>query len=549
MVRSAVALALLLASTSASALAPGFKAKADALLAQAYPANGPGAAVIVTENGKTVYAVGRGLADVERKTPITPATVFRIGSITKQFTAATILKLAEQGRLSLDDPLSKFLPDYPQPGAGATVRQLLNHTSGVMPYTAIPGFMVEASTNRPYTTEQLVAVFKDVPSPSKPGEKWAYNNSGYVLLGAIIEKVTGRPWDQAVVQLVTGPLKLSSIRSGIGDENIPRMAKGYTEDDGRQKLASKIHMSVPGGAGALVGTVGDMASWGEALHNGKVVNADDYAAMTGVTTTADGVTTPYGFGMETDDVRGRREIGHSGGIFGFTSDSIYLPKERIFVAVFANSDAPQSTPGLVARRLAALAINDPYQTLNKVPVDFKAVEPFLGVYSFDNGQRVFFSRGGKLYTQRAGGGENEAFSAGGNKFFYGPGDLTWFELVANAKGKQMAFHSQGSATAVMSTRTAPPPVETPALAIPAATLDSYAGNYSSAVGTFVFRHDGDGLTVKLGAQPAFPMKAVSETEFEIAQVGAKIRFNVKDGKVASITLFQGGQQVEASRVD
>ncbi|MEO8142088.1 MAG: serine hydrolase domain-containing protein, partial [Sphingomicrobium sp.] len=288
----------MLSAAPAVALPANFKAEADKLLADAYAATGPGAAVIVTENGKTVYATGRGLADVERKIAITPETRFRLGSITKQFTAAAIMKLVEQGKVSLDDPLSKYLPDYPAPGASATVRQLLNHSSGVMAYTAIPGWMVEAKTEKAYTTEQLIAEFKNLPSPSKPGEKWSYNNSGYVLLGAVLEKVTAKPWDQAVADLVTVPLKLASIRSGIGADGTPGMAKGYTQGDKAPKLAQKIHMSVPHGAGALIGTVGDLAAWGNALHNGKLLAPASYAAMTGPTKTADGTTTPYGFGLE-----------------------------------------------------------------------------------------------------------------------------------------------------------------------------------------------------------------------------------------------------------
>lgn len=547
MVRSACALALLLASTNASAISPGFKAKADALLAKAYATNGPGAAVIVTENGQTIYTAGRGMADIAAKRPITPATVFRIGSITKQFTAATILRLAEQGKLSLDDPLSKFLPDYPAPGSTATVRQLLNHTSGVMPYTAIPGFMTEANTNKPYTTPQLIAVFKNIPSPSKPGQQWAYNNSGYVLLGAIIEKVSGKPWDEAVGGLVAGPLKLASIRSGIGEETIPGMAKGYTEGEHGQQLAGKIHMSVPGGAGALVGTVADLATFGNALHNGKLLSPASYDGMTGTTTTSDGKTAPYGYGIESGDIRGRRELGHSGGIFGFSTDSVYLPKEKVFVAVFANSDSPTADTGTVTRRLAALAMGDPYPTLAKAALDFKAVEPMFGVYKFNDTERTFFARGGKLYTKRAGGGEIEAYSAGGNKFFYGPDDLTFFEVTRVAKGMKLVFHREGNPKGAIGIRTGPVPAASAARDIAPATLDSYAGRFTSAAGIFVFKHEGDGLTVKLGAQPAFPLKATSATEFEIAQVGAKIRFNVKDGKAESITLFQGGQELEVTR--
>src|SRR5215217_2009119 len=163
------ALALVASAPAAAALPANFRAQADAWLAATWPADRPGVAIIVTEHGRIVYESGRGLADVERRTPITPRTIFRLGSITKQFTASVIMQLVDEGRLSLDDPLSRFLPDYPQPGASATVRQLLNHTSGVQSYTGIRGWMVEANTNRPFTTEQMIAEFRDLPSPTRPG--------------------------------------------------------------------------------------------------------------------------------------------------------------------------------------------------------------------------------------------------------------------------------------------------------------------------------------------------------------------------------------------
>lgn len=548
MVRSAVFLSLMLSAAPVAALPADFRARADQLLAEAYAANGPGAAVIVTENGKTVYAAGRGLADVESKRPITPDTHFRLGSITKQFTAAAIMKLVEQGRVSLDDPLLKYLPDYPAPNNAATVRQLLNHSGGMMSYTAIPGWMVEAKTARPYTTEQLIAEFKDLPPPFKPGAKMDYNNSGYVLLGAILEKVTAKSWDQAVADLVVAPLKLATIRTGIDADGSPGMAVGYTDREGKPAQAMKIHMSVPHAAGALVGTVGDLARWGEALHNGRVVSPAGYAAMIAPTATGDGKTEPYGFGLALGDVRGRKQIGHGGGIFGFSTDSIYLPDQKLFVAVFANSDSPQSSPGMVARRLAALAVGDPYPSFTRVMVDPKSLEPMFGVYAFDNIKRTFFTRDGKYFMQREGSAPLEVHAAGDNRFFYGNESLSWFELRRDPAGKpQVAFYPEGASAASLASRIGPPPVESPAVAVPAATLAGYVGSYTSLAGIFVFTQVGEGLTVKLGTQPSFAMKATSQTEFEIPQVGAKIRFNVKDGKAASITLFQGGQQIEGVR--
>src|SRR5918993_4068480 len=153
------AAAALTVAAPAQAIPADFKARADALLKKSFPDAGPGAAVIVTDDGKVVYEAGQGLADVEAKTPITPGTVFRIGSITKQFSAAIMLQLVAEGKVSLEDKLSKFFPDYPKPGADATVAQLLNHTVGVQSYTGIPGWMVEKNTARPYTTEEMIAQF------------------------------------------------------------------------------------------------------------------------------------------------------------------------------------------------------------------------------------------------------------------------------------------------------------------------------------------------------------------------------------------------------
>ena len=256
-----------------------FRARADALLAAAYPADGPGAMVIVTQRGRTVYAAGRGLADIEARRPIGADTVFRLGSLTKQFTAAIVLQLVQEGRISLDDPVSRFFPDYPQPGAGATVRQLLNHTSGIQSYTAIPGFMVGEAPARAHSTAEMIALFRDLPSPTPPGQAWAYNNSGYVLLGAIVEQVTGKPWHRVVAERIAGPLGLRSIGFGVEREARPAMARGYDGGDARTGPARPIHMSVPHAAGALVGTAGDMARWAQALHHGRVVGPALYAQM------------------------------------------------------------------------------------------------------------------------------------------------------------------------------------------------------------------------------------------------------------------------------
>ena len=534
----------------ALAIPADFQARADALLKQSYPAAGPGAAVIVTDDGRTVYAAGQGLADVAAGRPIAPDTVFRLGSITKQFSAAIMLQLAAEGKVSLDDKLSKFFPDYPLPGADATVAQLLNHTVGVQSYTSIPGWMVEAKTSRAYSTEEMMAEFKDLPAPSKPGETFAYNNSGYVLVGAVIEKVTGKPWHQAVEERIAGPLGLTTIRYGVREGETPRMAAGYTEREGKIVPAQKIHMSVPHAAGALIGSVEDLAKWNAALHGGKVIPAAYYAQMIAPTRLADGTTETYGFGIGNREIRSHKAIGHGGGIFGFSTDSIYLPEDDLFVAVFTNSDNPQTDPGMVMMQIAAMAVGDPFPTFEKEALDAAAVEPWVGVYQVKDGERRVILRDGRLYTQRTGGGELEAYAAGDGRYFY-PNSLTWFELKRDAKGAPVvAMYQQGSASAEETVRSGPIPPEPKAAEVPRDTLQSYVGTYNSAIGAFTVALPPEGaMTVQLAGQQPLPVQAVSATEFRTVGVDARIQFLAESGKVTGLVLKQGGREMPAKRAD
>jgi D-alanyl-D-alanine carboxypeptidase len=551
--RLIIAAMVLGSAAPALALPADFKAKADAFVESAWPADGPGASVIVVEHGRTVYVRGRGLADVAAGTPITPDTVFRLGSISKQFSAAVVMQLVQEGKLSLDDPLSKFLPDYPQPGASATVRQLLNHTSGVQPYTAIPGWMVEANTNRPYTTEQMIAVFRDLPAVTPPGQAWAYNNSGYVLVGAIIEAVTGKPWYQAVEERIAKPLRLRTIRYGVGEESIPNMARGYTEGEQGQQPARRIHMSVPHAAGGLVGNVRDLARWGQALHHGKVVGPEAYAKMIAPTGMPDGKTMPYGFGLGREAIRGHGTIGHSGGIFGFSTESVYVPDEDLFIAVFANSDDPATKPSIAALRLTAMALGQPFPDLKPMEVAPASIEPLSGVYRVgaDGGERSFYARGGELFTRRGDSPEMKVYSAGGDLFFYGPNSLTWFAIRRDSAGAHvMEMHQNGEDSAESAVRSGPVPPEAPPFPVPRATLERYVGTYAfgQATATIAWGAAPDSLTVQLTGQQVRPLRAKSATEFLVEGVGAGIVFHGETGPAERLVIHQGGREIQATRV-
>jgi len=543
-VGSAAVVALLLAGPAA-ALPKDFKAQADAIVAASAAADGPGIQVAVSEHGRVVYTAERGMADIAAKRPITAATGFRIGSITKQFASAVLLQMVGEGKVALDDPLAKFVPGFP--GAqGITVRQLLNHTSGIQSYTDIPGWMVEANTARPYSTEQLIAVFKDLPPVTKPGVAWAYNNSGYVLVGAIIEAVAKRPWHEEVARRLTGPNGLDSIRYS-NDPAVGAMATGYAGADAKAPVATRIDMSVPSAAGALIGTATDLTRWDDALHRGKVLGAPLYAQMAAPTKMPDGRTEAYGFGLIPGKVRGLPSIGHSGGIFGFLSDTLYLSGPDISVAVLVNSDQPQRGPGAVARKLAALAAGRPYPVFTPQPLDKAAVEPFLGTYRIRGEDRVLNVVKDELTWQRS-HGATALIPVGDGRYSMGKAGLSWIVLGRDAAGQpQVTMFDDGENVDGALPRTGPVPPETATIAVPAATLARYVGSYTAPIGKVTVARGADGLTVQLTGQPALGLRAVSVTEFEVEKVMARVRFVEEGGRVVRLDIAQGGQTLPATR--
>ena len=521
-------------------------AQVAALAEAAYPADGPGAAVIVTRGGTIVYAGARGLADLEAHRPITPDTAFRLGSITKQFTAAVILQLVAEGKIGLDDPLSRYFPDFPQPGAGATVRQLLNHSSGVQDFSKIPGWMGSPPSLRPNTTADLVELIRSHPAVSEPGQRWEYNNSGYVLLGAIIEKVTGKPWHQAIADRIARPLGLASIGYADANEDDPARAHGYSEIDGQQRPARGVHISVAHAAGGLVGSVRDMAKWAQALHHGRVVTPELYREMTRPAQLADGSTRRYGFGLRLLQIRGRTAFVHGGAGRGLDTGSAYIPSEDLFVAVFANSDDPATDPDTLVRRLAALALGDPMPSFTRIDPDMPALEPLFGAYTPENGAPFrFFARDGKLYLGR-GDDEKEVFAAGDSRFFFGPDGLAWFRISPGANGvPTLEAHRVETATPLLAVRTGPVP---PSFTVPLPVLQSYVGTYQTEGPVVTIALDkAGGLTIAPAGQEPLAMRPVSQTEFRIEGGIMRVVFDPENGKVNRLTLHRGARALHGRR--
>ena len=324
-------------------------------LAKAFVAAGstPSIAIGITRGGKTIVMGAWGKADIEQNVTATPLSVYEIGSATKQFTAAAVMQLAEQGKVKLDESIATYLPTVPETWRGATVRQLLNHTSGIPNYTAQPAW--PKRWGEEMTADSLIAPTAKLPMDFAPGTKFSYDNQGYVLLGMVIERVTGKTWAADLKERFTIPLGLSSTRICDAAAIIPNRARGYDVKDSVVINAPYFGFSQAFSAGAICSTVGDLARWNHALHTGKVVSAASYQMMT--TPEGAAVASRYGFGLMSDTIGGHKLIQHGGSIPGFATANAWVVGEELSVTVLSNN--LRGNPGQLSRQVMRAALGLP----------------------------------------------------------------------------------------------------------------------------------------------------------------------------------------------
>lgn len=391
-------------TVAALPLQDAIAAAAGDLVLRRYPADGPGGALLIARGDTVLFRGARGEADIDRHVPLRPDSVFRIGSLTKQFAAAGLLTLVEAGKVRLEDPLSRYVPDYPG-GDGITLLQLLNHTAGVKNYTRIPGY-VTGSIDADLTTAQMIDVFRNEAPDFEPGSGWAYNNSGYVLIGAVIEAASGQPWHAYLQQTLFSPLGMANTGFGQATELSALQVLGYSYEGGQVVPMRPMSLTQAHAAGGLVSNVDDLLTWNRALHEGRVLRNATYTQMVTPFGAAADPAIRYGFGLYRTKVRRNDALEHGGGIFGFISALNYLPGPGITVVVLENDDNGRDgeSAANVARRLAAIATGDPYPELRAVAVDTASWRAAEGTYDFGRGiTRVLRIVDGTLTVQRGTG--------------------------------------------------------------------------------------------------------------------------------------------------
>jgi D-alanyl-D-alanine carboxypeptidase len=384
-----------------------------------------------------------------------------------------------------------------------------------------------------------------------PGEKYIYNNSAFVLLGAIIERVSGKTYEAFVKERIFQPLGMTSSYYGSTEPIIPKRVPGYTADGDKVRNAGYLSMTQPYAAGSLSSSVDDLARWDAALYTEKILKTGSLAKAWTPYVLKDGKATGYGYGWAVSKLRGRRAIEHGGGIFGFSTYALRLPEHRVYVAVLCNSDAPTTAPSFVARKLAALALGDPFPEFTPVTLDPRVLERYAGIYRIDEtSTRTVTVEGGKTYAQRSGGPRLEIRPSSETAFFYDK-SLTHMRFVVDPGGKvtEMLIHQDGAAEAERAPRVGDAPAERPVAKVDPALYSVYAGEYELAPAFILtVTREGDRLMTQATGQQKFEIFPSSETEFFLKVVDARITFvRSPDGAVDQLILHQGGRDMPAKR--
>lgn len=423
-----------------------FTLRADSLVNAYLQSSGaPSAAVAVIRGKDTLLYKGYGMANLPSSRATTPATIYEIGSITKQFTAAAIMRLVEANKIKLDDDMSKYVPQFPLQGKTVTIRQLLNHTSGIHSYTSSPEW--RKTWDQPLSPAAIVAFVAKDTFDFAPGTAYRYNNTGYVLLGMIIEKVAGQKYADYLNASFFKPLGMTRTSYCPSKTTDPGFASGYSRGPDRNAIPlTYLDLSHPFAAGALCSTVGDLVKWQRALASGKVVSPASYKLMTTPGTLNNGSAIRYGFGLVPGNQLGHETVSHGGGINGFTTASIFVPGDTLSVNVFTNFDGEAPDPLMV--NLLRAAYRQAPLPPRQAPGSSPAAQPLpdaerdaiVGTYTLQlpNGQTLplkVFLDGGRVMGQAQGQGANPLNYLGNHQFGVAVDPSLRMTFVFDAQGK------------------------------------------------------------------------------------------------------------------
>lgn len=328
--------------------------KIDSLILSEFKeSDGPGGVFMVAQKGKPVYQKAFGMANLELDAKLNINSVFQIGSMTKQFTATAILMLEEQGKLKVSDPISKYIPSYPN-GNNITIHHLLTHTSGIKDFTKMKTIAYIAQ--KEMTPEEMVNFFKNEPVDFAPGQKFDYNNSGYVVLGYIIELTSGETYEDFIRKNIFDKIGMTNSYYATDRKIIKNRAYGYHKKSYGYVNKTVINFSVPFASGSLMSTLDDMLKWQNALNKNLLLNSKNEMKAFTKYKLNDGKEIEYGYGWHLKSINGTATREHGGSVFGFKSMAVYIPSEDIYVLGFGNCDC--NSPTQLVKDIAKLSLEN-----------------------------------------------------------------------------------------------------------------------------------------------------------------------------------------------
>ncbi|NII26468.1 serine hydrolase [Pseudoflavitalea sp. X16] len=528
--------------------------------------------VLVVENGKVIFKKGYGLANMEWNIPNTPDTKFRLGSLTKQFTAMLIMQLVEQGKLKLEGKITDYLTDYPKAaGDKITIHHLLTHTSGIPNYTNLPAFKT-FNRNR-YKPADFLKQFSDLPLEFEPGSAFAYSNSGYFLLGAIIEKVTGKTYEKVLQENIFTPLQMNNTGYDMFFKILPKRATGYDRWNLEYENAPYLDMSIPYAAGSLYSTVEDLALWDQALYSDKLLSASSKAIM----------LTPYksdyayGWGVYKTQIAQLKDsveaMGHQGGINGFNTSLIRIPKNKHLVVLLNNTGG--TNLGAMQNNILKILYDQPFD-LPKISVAYvlgktlatTSLANALKRYAEIKKQPAYYLNEGEInglgYGMIATGKIREAIAVFNlNVMEYPQSFNVWDSrgeayMLNGEKTKAIMDYKKSleldpySMNAIRKLNELGEKVADPKEAtVEDKILDTYVGKYQLTPSFVIsITKEGARLYEQATGQPRHELYAESESKFFMKAIDGKILFvKNEQGSVEKLVLFQNGQEMQGKRVN
>lgn len=405
----------------------------DALLRQTFKPDQAGAAVLVQQNGKVLFSRGYGLASLELRVPVKADSVFHVASVSKQFTAAAILRLAEQGKLDVAAPVSRYLADTPPAWAGITLEHLLTHTSGID--NLFNDAQFRQRVREDLTPAQLLAEAAKRELLAAPGARFQYASVNYSILGMVVAKLSGIPYDKYVGEQFLRPLGMTHTHFDVEHGVIAGQASPYEEGP---IPAHYISPSLGYAAGSFFSSNADIARWSEALAAGKVLSKTSLAAMNTAYKTSDGGDTHYGYGMRVHRSLGQPYLQSNGDIFGFHAETVRLPQAGLFVSILHNSDEHAGELGPLAKRLAAIAIGQAISPLPKKALAPAGAAPLVGRYEAGGKPRTISYTNGQLFSEVPGFPPGKIHPLSATEFFFDDNDDARLEFVFK-DGKAVAL--------------------------------------------------------------------------------------------------------------